>query len=238
MPSQKTFKRRVRARSAKTGESYTAARAQLVRRADARAAEPAPVSDETTQPPSPALDPEVELPTSDEALRGATGLDWAGWFAALDAWGATAKRHPDIARWLREVHGVDGWWAQSITVGYERARRIRAKHQIASGFSVSANRTIEVPVDRLKEAVTGESTRRQWLPDVELRRRPTRAETSARFDWPKPPSIVVAYFAAKGEGKSTLTVQHERLPDQATADRLKLHWRERLAALKELLETR
>ena len=222
MPSQKTFKRRVRARAEKTGESYTTARAHLIRRADAGAA-------------LPAGDP-TELPTSDDAVLRGTGHAWAHWFGVLDAWGAKERRHPEIARWLREEHAVDGWWAQSITVGYERARGMRGKHEIGSGFAVSVSRTVSVPVDLLRAAVADAAPRRRWLPDVALRRRPTRAVTSARFDWPEPPSIVVAHFAARGDAKSTLTVAHERLPDEAAADRFKAYWRERLSALKELLE--
>ena len=44
----------------------------------------------------------------------------------LDGWEAASRSHTEIARWLREEHGVDGWYSQSITVGYERARGLRA----------------------------------------------------------------------------------------------------------------
>ena len=228
MPTQKTFKRRVRTRSAKTGESYTAARAQLVRRADARATD--------SPPPQAAAEPSVELPVADEAMRNATGRAWTDWFALLDDWGATERRHPDIARWLREAHNVDGWWAQSITVGYERARGMRAKHQMATGFVASVNRTVSADLERARSAFTDPMLRGRWLPDITLEPRPTRAATTARFDWPDPPSILVAYFTPKGETKTTVSVQHERLPDEATADRLKSYWRERLLALKDNLE--
>ena len=39
-------------------------------------------------------------------------------------------------------------------------------------------------------------------------------------------------FAAKGEVKSVVAVQHARLADAAEADRMKAYWRERLSALK------
>ena len=234
MPTQKIFKRRVRARAEKTGESYTAARAQLIRRADAHASAH-PSTDEAASEARPTEQP-MELPTSDDAIRNGTGHDWARWFGLLDAWGATERRHAEIARWLREEHGVDSWWAQSVTVGYERARGMRAKHQMASGFAVSVNRTIAVPMDRLKTAFTDASIRRRWLPDGALRRRQTRAETSARFDWPEPPSLLIVGFTGKGETKTSVAIQHERLPDQAAADRFKAFWRERVTALKQLLE--
>ncbi|MFN2484165.1 MAG: DUF4287 domain-containing protein [Candidatus Limnocylindria bacterium] len=155
MPTQKTFKRRVRARSEKTGESYTAARAQLIRRADAGAG----ASGETSAPAVAPAESAVEMPTTDEAIRSATGRGWTDWFGLLDEWGGTERRHPEIAHWLREEHGVDGWWAQSVTVGYERARGLRAKGQMATGFTITVNRTINASADRAFAAFTDAAQR-------------------------------------------------------------------------------
>ncbi|MEU6988157.1 hypothetical protein ABZ946_32785 [Streptomyces sp. NPDC046324] len=57
---------------------------------------------------------------SDDALTAATGKGWAAWFAQLDSWGAERQGHTAIARHLVEAHGVNGWHAQSISVGYEQ----------------------------------------------------------------------------------------------------------------------
>ncbi|MEE3921840.1 hypothetical protein V2I01_36860 [Micromonospora sp. BRA006-A] len=62
-------------------------------------------------------------------LRERTGQDWAGWFDRLDAWGAVDRTHTEIARWLVDTHGMPGWWAQTVTVGYEQARGLRAPGQ-------------------------------------------------------------------------------------------------------------
>ena len=113
MTRQKTFKRKVRARMQKTGESYTAARRRLIAAGERPEAEAA----------------EFEPPMSDDAIRERTGRGWDEWFALLDAWEAASRPHPDVARWLRDEHGVDGWSAQSVTVGYERARGLRAPGQ-------------------------------------------------------------------------------------------------------------
>jgi hypothetical protein len=45
-----------------------------------------------------------------------TGKSWDEWFSLLDAWDAASRPHAQIAGWLRTEHGVDGWWAQSVTV--------------------------------------------------------------------------------------------------------------------------
>ena len=82
MTRQSSFKRIVRARMEKTGESYTAARASLLTAEEPQATE------------------EPMLATSDEAIRRRTGRGWEEWFDALDAWGAAERPHREIARWV------------------------------------------------------------------------------------------------------------------------------------------
>ncbi len=230
MTTHKTFKQRVRARSAKTGESYTTARRQLIDKADRRTGA-APPGAQPPAPPDPAL-----LPTPEEAVRQATGRGWDDWFSLLDEWGATERSHTEIAGWLVGEHDVSGWWAQSVTVGYERARGRRAKHQMTTGFAVTVNKTVNVPIERLRAAFVDPQRRRRWLPDAVMRKRPGRSENTARFDWPEPASTVAVTFDAKGETKGQVAVQHERLPDAAAAERQKAYWRQALVALKESLE--
>ena len=80
-------------------------------------------------------------------MERATGKRHAEWFALLDEWGATEHTHTEIARWLSETHGFPGWWVQNVTVAYERARGMRAPHQMRDGFSVSVTRTIATRCD-------------------------------------------------------------------------------------------
>jgi hypothetical protein len=175
-----------------------------------------------------------EPPTSEAALREATGRGWEEWLALLDEWGAASRPHREIARWLREEHGVAGWWAQSITVGFERARGLRAPGQRPDGFSATASKTVAVPVERLFEAF--EEERGRWLPTAEMRLRTATAPRSARYDWEDGSTRVVVGFEALAAEKSRVALEHARLPDAETAAEMKAWWRERLAALKSLLE--
>jgi hypothetical protein len=220
MTAQKSFKRKVRARMEKTGESYTAARRQLI--ADGRRPESA--------------EARYEPPVSDRAVRAATGRGWEDWFATLDGWGAATRTHREIARRLRNEHQVAGWWAQSLTVAYERARGLRAPGQRPNGWSVTASKTVAVPVERLFEAFAGERVRERWLPGAKMRKRTATAPKSARFDWEDGSTRVVVGFVSKGEAKSQVGLEHERLPDAETAEEMKAWWRERVSALKRLLE--
>ena len=191
MTTQKSFKRRVRERMARTGESYTSAREQLL--------------------PPPA--PEQEK----------TGRRYEDWFALLDAAGAAEMSHRDIARLLRDEHGVSGWWSQSVTVEYERARGRRAVNQNARGeFYASVSKSIRRPAAEVYAAIEAR------LSDWELTVRSARPGRGLRCDAVvgRPHIEVVD----KGD-RCTVAVAHERLPDAAAVARWKGVWRDRLAEL-------
>jgi uncharacterized protein YndB with AHSA1/START domain len=95
---------------------------------------------------------------------------------------------------------------------------------------------VAVPVERLYDAFVDETLRRGWLPDAELRERVANRPKGARFDWGDGTTRVVVGFEAKGEAKSMLALQHEKLADAEEADQMKAFWRERVSALKEMLE--
>ena len=211
MTDQKARKRAVRARMTKTGERYTAARRHL-----------------TETPEEAPLPPRVSEPLhSEETVRGATGKGWDEWFRILDAWGAVERPHGEVTRYLREEHGVSGWWSQSVSIGYERARGLRAANQGSNGFHVSVSKTVPVPVDRLfREFVQG-----RWLEPGTLTPRTTRPSRSARFDFRDGASRVVVGFEAKGDAKSTVSLIHERLADREAVEEMRAFWKERLAGL-------
>jgi uncharacterized protein YndB with AHSA1/START domain len=189
-------------------------------------------------PEAPATVPGFRAPYSDEVIRTNTGRTWDEWFGLLDAWGAVERPHAEIARWVNEEHGVPGWWAQGVTVAYEQARGLRAPRQRRGGqFEVNASRTVAVPVERLYEAFADPAVRERWLPGAAVEVRTARPARSIRASWDGGSTRLVIAFTARGESKSQVALTHERVPDAATADKLKAFWRERMAALKELLET-
>jgi hypothetical protein len=220
MTEHKSFKRLVRARMAKTGESYTAARAMLL-----RAEEPKGST-------------ELQLATSDEKIRQRTGRGWEEWFAMLDEWGAAERSHREMARWLAEQQRAHPLArnVQAIVSSYELTRGLRVVGEKDDGFAITASKTVAVPVERLYDAVVEEPLREGWLPDGELSQRTGSRPKSARFDWGADQTRVSVTFLAKGEAKSTIALEHRRLADAAEAERMKAYWRQRLEALKGALE--
>ena len=221
MTRQRSFKRIVRARMEKTGESYTAARAALL----TAAAGPEPGA-----PPA--------LATSDAKIRERTGRGWEEWFDLLDEWGAPERSHRDTARHVAGLLGIDplAWNAQAVTNSYELARGLREVGERADGFAVTAAKTVGVPVDVLYDAFVDAGQRDRWLPGAALRERTATRPKSARFDWDDGATRVHVTFADKGDGRATATISHERLPDAAAAEEMKAFWRVRVTTLKEVLE--
>jgi uncharacterized protein YndB with AHSA1/START domain len=171
-------------------------------------------------------------------VRKATGRERQEWFALLDAWGGARHEHREIAAWLMSEHGVGSWWAQTLTVDYEQARGLRPPGGSRDGtFAVNVSKTVAVPVERLFEAFVGARLRQRWLPGVVMRERTSQPGRTARFDWETGETRVYVDFAAKGQAKSRVALVHERLPDAEAAVKMKAYWRERLAALKTLLES-
>ena len=265
MTKNKAQKQTIRRRMAKTGEQYTTARHYLLdlhhsERGDASSnplspgdeqpgadlpipslgeamATPLTLVDDAAAPArAAALPPRVAEPgVSDAAVQRATGRGWDEWFALLDAWDGSAHNHTEIARHVHETYGIAGWWAQSVTVGYERARGMRAMHERPDGFSASVSKTFPVPVERLFAAFIDQDERERWLEGIELRLRTNQPPRSARFDVLPGETRLAITFVTKGPRKSSAQLQLERLTGAEEVVRCKALWKEQLARLADYL---
>ena len=167
-----------------------------------------------------------------DAVQRSTGRARDEWFALLDDAGAGAWAHGPIAAWLVE-RGVDGWWAQSITVGYEQARGLRLPGQRPDGaFEANVTRTLPVPTEVTLAWLTDPDRRRRWL-DVEPELRSTRAVRSLRWAWPDGSRVTVHVHAAPGD-RTRLSVQHRTTDADALAE-LKAAWTGRFDRLQQAL---
>src|SRR5580693_6486755 len=101
---------------------------------------------------------------SDEAVQAKTGRNWAAWFGLLDAANAQRLEHRAIVALLSNSYAVPSWWRQMVAVEYERARGLRQVHQKSDGFSVSASKTLPVPLARIYRATATEAQRKRWFP--------------------------------------------------------------------------
>jgi uncharacterized protein YndB with AHSA1/START domain len=217
MTRNKDLKRLIRARMNKTGEAYTAARAQITKK--------------TASP----KDYATLAGMSDAVIKQKTGCTWERWVKSLDHHGAEQMSHRDIARLVSETYKVPSWWTQTVTVGYERIKGLRARGQRRDGtYEATKSRTLNVPVTTLFDAWADAEVRKRWLDGAAVKVRTATKPKSMRLGL-SDGTIVAVGFVSKGKTKSSVAVQHAKLPDRETADRLKRYWSERLDALEKTL---
>ena len=233
MTLNKDEKRVIRARMKKTGESYTAARSALSKKPNGSTR-----GGPTTGPSQTA--PRSEWPkvagTSNDALENKTGRTWAQWVDELDRGNAQRLKHPEIVkRILANYPKVSHWWAQTITVGYERIHGLREVGQRRDGgYEANKSRTYPVRVDTLYRAFHDARVRKKWLPGGAKRLRTATENKSLRFDWEDGTQVNV-YFIDKGGEKSTVVIQHTKLAKKVDTTHAKEQWAKRLDALKKFI---
>ena len=221
MTRDKDRKRIIRNRMSKTGESYTAARAQILSKS---------VRERHAPPDLPAL-----AGMSDESIAAKTGRTWREWVRTLDDDNAASLPHREIAMLVHGKHGIGEWWAQTVTVGFERIKGLRERGQRRDGtFEANKSRTFSVPVHTLFKTWSDAAARRRWLDDVKPTVRTATPPKSMRLQWPDG-TLVLVGFTAKGAGKSSVAVSHTKLRDKAVSQQAKTYWTERLNALASVV---
>lgn len=261
MTLQKKLKKAVRARSRKTGESYTTARRQLLalrqkaathKRVEPPVAEPAAVVAPPARPlaATPSL---TKGAVTDEAARKKTGFGLEHWFAVLDAFDAPAKGHTATAAHLYRDHGVSSWYSQGITVAYERARGLRDVHQSCTGsFQVSVSKTVPATVAEVVDAIKNTKRRAAWLADADPeivqalkaaftggpggpggkpREVKTKGSDYAWLRFPQAGATVVIYINGKPNGRTTIVADSSNLPAAELVEIRRAQWRKALDGL-------
>jgi hypothetical protein len=255
MTQAKKLKKAIRARSRKTGESYTAARRQLLLARRPKAGSPVAQAAEAPVPrrsPAPRKPAASSSPVTDANILKKTGHGLDHWFAVLDAFGAAAKGHTASARHLYDDHGVPGWYTQAITVAYERARGLRAVNQNCAGkFQVSVSRVMPASATQLVDLLSRPDKRAAWLQaaDPSLRQALEAAfkgpkagqvkvkdENNAQLRYRWDGRTVQMYIVGKPNGKASLVVDNQDLPGPEAVDARRALWSEALDGLRAQLQ--
>lgn len=169
------------------------------------------------------------------AVEKATGRSWEQWITLLDKAGAKSWPHSEIALWVQKKHQINDWWSQMVTVGYEQATGRRVKNQKDDGFGISVSKTIAAPVAIAFEAWKDAAIRELWLPHTPLSVRKATPHKSIRILWPDETTLSVNFWP-KGPLKCQVVPEHSKLPDAATAEKMKAFWTAQLDALCAFLE--
>ena len=103
---------------------------------------------------------------SDVAVKAKTGKTWPEWFAILDAAGANKMSHPKIVKLLSDKYELSGWWGQSITGEYERARGLRDRNETPEGYEANISKTFSGDADAMMQTFSDTRKRNKLLGDV------------------------------------------------------------------------
>ena len=260
MTRARALKTIIRARAAKTGERYTTARRHVLNDLRARSSEsvtPFPVPKKAAPAPKEktAVKPAATKGgLSDAKAREKTGHGLDHWFEVLDRFGGVEKGHTATARHLYDAHGVDGWYAQGITVAYERARGVRAANQRCDGeFEVSASKVVKgKPADVVK-ALADRRARARWTAAVDahlVKALASALESPAskgvvvrpdglgryRYKWGE--TTVQLYLVPKDGGKTSVVATNSKLGSSTMVEERRALWRAALNALAVYLAAR
>ena len=233
MTANRDFKHLVRARMSKTGESYTTARSHVLRNAQPRSRAAAQTKPVIVEPAKPDYDALAGM--SSAAVKAKTGCGWDKWVYVLDKAKADTWPHAKIADYIHEKYKVPGWWTQTVTVGYERIKGLRAIGQRLSGaYEATRSRTFPVPMAELFAAWNSKKARSAWMGDVPFTVRKATKNKSMRISWDDGTDVVL-WFQAPAKNKSQVAVTHAKLASKADADARKAFWGEKLDALGAFL---
>ncbi len=198
---------------------------------------------------------------SDEAVETRTGRSWSQWFRILNRWGAAAKGHKATAAWLHESRDLSPWWAQMVTVQYEREQGLRDKHQKPDGYSISVSRLVAASAPKAFDALSRPADLSRWFTrgaraNVEVGgsysngdgdrgrflavARPRRLRMTWENEKHAPGSIVefaiTTASGAKGP-RARVEATHSRLATKRDAEKMKAAWSWALDSLRSYLET-
>lgn len=223
MTKHETFKRRVRERMLKTGERYGAARRALltpVATAEASRWVAAPMQ-------------------TNEVITASTGRGWDDWVSLIDAGPGREAGHTAIATWLRDEHDVDGWWAQAVTVGFERITGLRLPGQMPDGtFTVSRTRILSPDAADVRALLLSDTDRAELVPGYQLTLRSKPESKALRFTFAQDGedlgTVMFAFDSAPQE-RVRLTVTHEKLSSIDLGEHWKEFWSDWLDGVEEAL---
>lgn len=166
----------------------------------------------------------------DATLEARTGRSREQWFALLDDAGAVGWEHAAIARHLGGL-GVDGWYAQSVTVAYEQARGLRVAGQGSDGtFQVSVSATVPAPPEVIWPHLADAALRAAWLGAAQEVAGLTEPRT-ARWAPPEGGRVTLRLDPVDA-ARTRVGIQHTGLPDPEALGPAKARWRAALATLR------
>ncbi len=177
---------------------------------------------------------------SEESLYKATGKSWAYWFDFLNKIGAQDLSHKEIAIMLNKQPEVSGWWAQTITVEFERQIGRREVGQSCNGdFTASVTKTLPGTMDQIFVIWNEYVIDRVHFNQVSISNSPKTSTSEKWRYWRvglQDGSRFSIVINQKSTDKVSLAVNHEKLADVKAVEQWKEYWRTCLQGFQNYLK--
>ncbi|TFC04762.1 hypothetical protein E3O42_04485 [Cryobacterium adonitolivorans] len=174
---------------------------------------------------------------TDDAILENTGHAWEEWADLIDAGPGRQAGHTAIAAWVHAEHAMDGWWAQGVTVGYERITGLRLPGQMPDGsFRVSRTRVLAIDRDVMRVLLLDEGARADLFPGFDLLLRSKPASKALRFTLARNGEALGSILFSTDllpDGRLRLSVTHEKVASFDEGEQWKLFWADWLAAVEQ-----
>ena len=196
---------------------------------------------------------------SDDAVSKATGRSWSGWLEFLDGEGARQMGHKEIVALVASPGGIaNGWWQQSVAIGYEQARGMRVVGQTSEGgYQIGVQKTLPLASETAWGLLTEGPGRDIWLeraqgitfqPGEHYQAgeaiwgeiRTVAPGQRIRLTWHSPdlarPSTLQVTVVPSGD-RASVRFHQEGLSSLEEREQMREHWRQALEQLLEYAKT-
>jgi uncharacterized protein YndB with AHSA1/START domain len=169
-----------------------------------------------------------------EAIRQATGRGGNEWLRILTGKFPQGAEHRQIADYLHRHEGLSPWWAQELTVFFERQTgRRKVGETTDGGFQIGVSKTLPLPPEELWRVLTSPAGMEHFIggeTGIEYRITTRREGSHMRMQWKLPgwerPSILQLRVSPASQGRTVLSVHQEKLSSQEQRERMRARWRE------------
>jgi uncharacterized protein YndB with AHSA1/START domain len=195
-------------------------------------------------------------PMSDADVKRETGKSWEAWFAEVDKMGGAELGRREVTQKLITDFELAPWWAQTIAVDWEAARKVHLKDGRPKGYFICVTKSIAAPAERVFNAFGDPKQLSAWLGSGATAAfkeggtfttadgnkgtyvKVTRPK-KLRFTWDDGDAALASQcelaLTPKGD-KTAFLLNHDRIPTRAMADGLRQAWGEAVNRLKKLVE--
>lgn len=165
---------------------------------------------------------------SNEVAVENTGRSWDEWVAVIDAGPGRNAGHKVIAAWVGSEFGLAPWWAQNVTVSFERITGLRVPGQMADGtFTVNRSRVMFADRSQLRSFLLDDAARAALIPKLDSALISRPASRNLRFALTRagePLGVLTVTIDDAALPRLRVTATHEKLPSLDAAEPWRAHW--------------